>query len=150
MARAHPAMSGQDHVLLVDQHRVGESESADAVGDLAHLLLRVGPGVSRPGLEGVGGKVGQRIVRMRGRRMRHKGTFMLWNAFSRDPHMVCRGFVNGRIRAVADPVCRARNRRPCLPAHAHSMRRQFQAISALLRSWSYSRRGRRFRRRCCT
>lgn len=42
-----PAMSGDDLVIIADQHRIGEAELLDAVGDLPELLLRVGAGVSR-------------------------------------------------------------------------------------------------------
>ena len=70
--RGHPAVAGQDGVRLVDQHRVGEAEGADAVGDLADLLLRVGAGVAGPGLEGLGGKVLQGIIGKRGRGGRHE------------------------------------------------------------------------------
>ncbi len=35
--RQHPAMAGDDGVIIGDQHRVGEAEAIDAVGDLADL-----------------------------------------------------------------------------------------------------------------
>ena len=34
----HPAMSGDDLVIVADQDRVGEAEFPDAVGDLADLF----------------------------------------------------------------------------------------------------------------
>ena len=48
----HTAMSGEDGHLLVDQHRVGETEALDAVGDLADLFLRMGAGVTCPRTQG--------------------------------------------------------------------------------------------------
>src|SRR3546814_2239233 len=49
-----PAVAGDDAVLVVDQDRVGEAEAGDAVGDLADLLLRMGPRVGRPRPQGRG------------------------------------------------------------------------------------------------
>ena len=46
LRRGHVAMTGKDHVVLVDQHRIGEAELADTVGDLPDLLLRVGARVA--------------------------------------------------------------------------------------------------------
>ena len=61
LRRLDPAMAGEDGVLGVDQHRVGEAEGPDALGDLADLLLRVGAGVARPGLQSGGGDLLDRL-----------------------------------------------------------------------------------------
>jgi hypothetical protein len=39
-------MAGNDLAVLTDQHRIGEAELPDAVGDLSDLLLGVGPGIA--------------------------------------------------------------------------------------------------------
>jgi hypothetical protein len=49
----HSAMPGDDLAVIADQHRIGEAEPLDAVGDLPDLLLGVGPGVSRIGSQTV-------------------------------------------------------------------------------------------------
>jgi hypothetical protein len=40
-----PAVTGDDLIVVADQHRVREPEALDAAGDLLDLLLRVGGGV---------------------------------------------------------------------------------------------------------
>ncbi len=45
----NPAMTGEDHVLAVDQDRVGEAKAADAVGDLSDLFFRMRSRVVGPG-----------------------------------------------------------------------------------------------------
>jgi hypothetical protein len=37
---------GDDLVIIADQHRVGEAEPLDAVGDLLDLLLGMGAGIA--------------------------------------------------------------------------------------------------------
>jgi hypothetical protein len=39
-------MAGDDGVVVGDQHGVGEAEAVDAVGDLADLSSRMGPGIA--------------------------------------------------------------------------------------------------------
>lgn len=51
LRRLDPAMAGEDPVLPVDQHRVGEAEGPDRPCDLPHLLAGMGTGVLRPGGE---------------------------------------------------------------------------------------------------
>ena len=51
----HPAMAGKNGAIPVDQHRIGEAERKDTVGDLAQLLLRMGAGIARPGGQCRGG-----------------------------------------------------------------------------------------------
>ena len=41
MRGEHPAVSGDNAVLFVDQHRVGEAKFADRGGDLRDLLVAV-------------------------------------------------------------------------------------------------------------
>ena len=41
MRGEHPAVAGDNAVLLVDQHRVGEAKFADRGGDLRDLLVAV-------------------------------------------------------------------------------------------------------------
>ena len=55
--RQHPAVAGDDAVLAVDQHRVGEAVLADRAGDQRHLRLAVGAGVA-----GVGDQARDRAV----------------------------------------------------------------------------------------
>jgi hypothetical protein len=43
------AVAGDDLAVLPDQHRVGEPEPPDAVGDLLHLLLGMGARIARIG-----------------------------------------------------------------------------------------------------
>jgi hypothetical protein len=45
----HPAVSGNDLIVIADQNRIGEAEPRDAVGDLADLLLGMSAGVFRIG-----------------------------------------------------------------------------------------------------
>jgi hypothetical protein len=47
-------MSGNDLIILVDQHGVVEAEALDASGNLPDLLGRVGTGVARIGSQRVG------------------------------------------------------------------------------------------------
>jgi len=47
-------MPGDDLAFVTDQHRAGETEALDAVGDLANLLRRVLPRVAGIGLQGRG------------------------------------------------------------------------------------------------
>ena len=48
LARRHdPAVAGDDHAVVADQHRVHETELGDRSGDLRHLLLGMGAGVAR-------------------------------------------------------------------------------------------------------
>jgi hypothetical protein len=49
-------MSGQDPVLAIDQHRIGEAKAADAFRDLPDLLSRMDAGVTRPGPQTVNGQ----------------------------------------------------------------------------------------------
>ena len=49
--RQQPAVPGDDAVLAVDQHRVGEAELADRAGDQRHLRLAVGAGIAGVGDE---------------------------------------------------------------------------------------------------
>jgi hypothetical protein len=51
----HPAMSGDDLVIITDQDRIGEAELPDAVGDLPDLLLGMGTGIP-----GTGSQAGDR------------------------------------------------------------------------------------------
>jgi hypothetical protein len=44
-------MAGDDAIGIVDQDRVGEAEYPDAVGDLADLLIRMGPRIARIGFQ---------------------------------------------------------------------------------------------------
>ncbi len=43
MRGEHPAVAGDNAVLFVDQHRVGEAKFADRGGDLRDLLVAVRP-----------------------------------------------------------------------------------------------------------
>ena len=45
------AVAGHDLVRLVDEHRVGEAEARNRAGDRRDLLLGMGAGVARIGLE---------------------------------------------------------------------------------------------------
>ena len=38
-------MAGDDAVLIIDQNRIGKAKALNAIGDLADLLSRVGPGI---------------------------------------------------------------------------------------------------------
>ena len=49
----HPAVAGDDLALVADQHRVGEAEALDAVGDLTDLLPRMAPRIARIGSQRV-------------------------------------------------------------------------------------------------
>ena len=50
LARRQDApVAGDDAVLAVDQHRVGEAKLVDAAGDLRDLGVAVGPRVARVG-----------------------------------------------------------------------------------------------------
>ena len=55
--RQHPAVTGDDAVRAVDQHRIGPAELADRAGDQRHLRLGMGAGVP-----GVGDQVADRAV----------------------------------------------------------------------------------------
>ena len=44
-------MTGQQHAMLIDQYGRGESNRADAVGDLANLLLRMRARITRVRLD---------------------------------------------------------------------------------------------------
>jgi hypothetical protein len=44
-------VTGQQHAVLINQDRSRESDGADAVGDLTDLLLGMGAGVARMGLD---------------------------------------------------------------------------------------------------
>ena len=44
-----PAMAGDDLAVVADQHRIGEAEPLDAVGDLPNLLLGMGAGIAGVG-----------------------------------------------------------------------------------------------------
>ena len=43
----HPAVAGNDHAVVADQHRVDETELGDRSRDLRHLLLGMGAGIAR-------------------------------------------------------------------------------------------------------
>ena len=43
----HPAVPGDDLVVIADQHRIREAEPVNAVGDLPDLLLGVGAGIAQ-------------------------------------------------------------------------------------------------------
>ncbi len=43
----HPAVAGNDHAVVADQHRVDEAELGDRSRDLRHLLLGMGAGIAR-------------------------------------------------------------------------------------------------------
>ena len=43
----HPAVAGNDHAVVADQHRVDEPELGDRSRDLRHLLLGMGAGIAR-------------------------------------------------------------------------------------------------------
>jgi hypothetical protein len=47
--RLDAAMTSQDAVFTVDQHWIGETEAANAFGDLADLLSRMDARVAPPG-----------------------------------------------------------------------------------------------------
>ena len=49
MGGEHPAVAGDNAVLFVDQHRVGEAKFADRGGDLRDLLVAVRARVSGVG-----------------------------------------------------------------------------------------------------
>jgi hypothetical protein len=49
MRSKHPAVAGDNAVLFVDQHRVGEAKFADRGGDLCDLLVAVRARVSSAG-----------------------------------------------------------------------------------------------------
>ena len=49
--RFDPAMTAQDDVVVIDQHRRGEAELPHAGGDLGELLLGMTASVGRPGFE---------------------------------------------------------------------------------------------------
>src|SRR5438105_9033413 len=49
MRSKHPAVAGDNAVLFVDQHRVGEAKFADRGGDLRDLLVAVRARVSGVG-----------------------------------------------------------------------------------------------------
>ena len=42
-------MTSKDHIVFVDEDWIGEAKLHDAVGDLFHLLLRVGARIARVG-----------------------------------------------------------------------------------------------------
>ena len=44
-------MAGDDLILGINQHWIRKAEDADALGNLADLVLRVCPGISRMGVE---------------------------------------------------------------------------------------------------
>ena len=41
----HPSVSRYNPVGVIDQHGVGKAKATDRAGDLANLLLRMGPGI---------------------------------------------------------------------------------------------------------
>jgi hypothetical protein len=48
LARGHdPAVAGDDHAIIADQHRVHEAELGDRSRDLRHLLIGMGAGIAR-------------------------------------------------------------------------------------------------------
>ena len=51
LRRCQPAVSCNDLAILVDQHRVGKAERADAVRDLPYLLAAVRTCIARRGFE---------------------------------------------------------------------------------------------------
>src|ERR1700722_1504188 len=53
---SYPPVSGDDLAVAVDEHRIDEAETLNALADLADLLLGVGPGVAGIGLERFGRK----------------------------------------------------------------------------------------------
>ena len=53
--RLGAAVPGENAIVAVDQHRVGEAEAADAFGDLADLFARMNSCVARPGPQFVDG-----------------------------------------------------------------------------------------------
>jgi hypothetical protein len=40
-------VAGNDHIVVVEQHRIRKAKGVDAIGDLANLVFRVGSCVSR-------------------------------------------------------------------------------------------------------
>ena len=44
-------MTGEDHVVAVDEDGIGEAELTDAISDLPGLLLRASPRVARAGCQ---------------------------------------------------------------------------------------------------
>jgi hypothetical protein len=61
----HPAVAGDNAVLFVDQHRVGEAKFADRGGDLRDLLVAV-----RARVSGVGDQQEGQKSRAHGRALR--------------------------------------------------------------------------------
>jgi hypothetical protein len=54
LAPANPAVASEDHVLAVNQDRIGEAEDPDAVGDLPDLFARMSARVAPIGLQVAG------------------------------------------------------------------------------------------------
>ena len=51
LGRHHPAMTGDDAILAIDQHRIGKAKLPDRAGDQRHLRRAVGPGIPGVGDE---------------------------------------------------------------------------------------------------
>jgi hypothetical protein len=47
--RLEPPMACENHIVLIDNYRIQETEFPDARRDLPDLLLRMGSGISRAG-----------------------------------------------------------------------------------------------------
>ena len=70
-----PAVPGDDPVGVIDQHGVGKAKATDRAGDLADLLLRMGPGIGCARLERAHGLVVDRKEvhgKLHGLRSSHK------------------------------------------------------------------------------
>jgi len=50
-------MPGQDVIVLIDQHRLGEAEAFNAARNLLHLQLRMRARIARPGFKLAGRQV---------------------------------------------------------------------------------------------
>ena len=53
----HPAMAGENSPLLINQHRMGESETANAPRQLCDLAVRMSARIARPGFEVAGRQI---------------------------------------------------------------------------------------------
>jgi hypothetical protein len=51
LGSSNTSVAGEHRILVIDQYWIGETETANAVGDLPNLLFRMGAGVRRPRVE---------------------------------------------------------------------------------------------------
>jgi hypothetical protein len=55
-------MARENHIVLIDDHRIQKSEFPDARGDLPYLLLGMGPGIPRIRIKRPKGKPFERSI----------------------------------------------------------------------------------------